>query len=95
MNFEWDNGKNAENQKKHKISFEEAIIAFRDSNRIILEDKSHSDSERRLFCIGKTENGVVTIRFTIRNANIRIIGAGYWRKGKKIYETQNEIHRNT
>ncbi len=23
---------------------------------------------------------------------IRIFGAGYWRKGKKIYEEQNKIH---
>jgi hypothetical protein len=24
---------------------------------------------------------------------IRIIGAGYWRKGKAIYERENQIHR--
>jgi hypothetical protein len=24
--------------------------------------------------------------------NLRIIGAGYWRKGKKIYERENKIH---
>jgi len=27
--------------------------------------------------------------------NIRIIGAGYWRKQKKYYETQNSLHRRT
>lgn len=55
MNFEWDDNKNTTNQKNHSISFEEAILAFKDSNRIILEDKMHSDSERRLFCIGNTK----------------------------------------
>ena len=31
-------------------------------------------------------------RFTYRNDVIRIIGAGYWRKGKAIYERENKIH---
>ena len=25
--------------------------------------------------------------------SIRIIGAGYWRKGKVIYERENKIHQ--
>lgn len=28
----------------------------------------------------------MTVRFTYRNNKIRIIGAGYWRQGKKVYE---------
>ena len=35
------------------------------------------------------DEGIVTVRFTVRNNKIRIIGAGYWRKGKKIYEKEN------
>jgi uncharacterized protein len=31
----------------------------------------------------------MTVRFTYREAHIRIFGAGYWRKGKRIYEQQN------
>jgi hypothetical protein len=31
----------------------------------------------------------MTVRFTYREARIRIFGAGYWRKGKRIYEQQN------
>ncbi|MEI7674811.1 MAG: BrnT family toxin, partial [bacterium] len=39
---------------------------------------------------GKTSNGgIATVRFTKRNSHIRIIGAGYWRKGKNIYEQNN------
>lgn len=87
MGFEWDDSKNYNNIAKHNISFYEAQEAFYDSNRKILIDLKHSSSEKRYFCIGKTSNGdVVTVRFTLRNANIRIIGAGYWRKGKKVYE---------
>jgi hypothetical protein len=33
------------------------------------------------------------VRFTYRSDVIRIIGAGYWRKGKRIYEQENQIHR--
>jgi uncharacterized protein len=31
----------------------------------------------------------MTVRFTYRDDVIRIIGAGYWRKGKSIYEKEN------
>jgi hypothetical protein len=47
--------------------------------------------EERFFCIGKIENAIVTVRFTHRTNKIRIFGAGYWRKGKEIYETENKI----
>jgi len=63
---------------------------FFDENRVILLDVRHSLKEKRYFCIGKTaRGGIATVRFTIRNGHIRIIGAGYWRKGKKIYEQYN------
>lgn len=31
-------------------------------------------------------------RFTYRDDVIRIFGAGYWRKGKQIYEYEHQIH---
>ena len=87
MDFEWNDSKNAENITKHGLSFYEAQEVFFDKRRVILLDKKHSSKERRYFCIGKTSTGgIATVRFTIRNSHIRIIGAGYWRKGKKIYE---------
>ena len=86
MTFEWDENKNAENIRKHKVSFAKAQDTFFDANRMILEDIKHSGSEKRYFCIGKTDEGILTARFTIRGQNIRIFGAGYWRQGKKLYE---------
>ena len=86
MTFEWDENKNSENIRKHKVSFEKAQDTFFDANRMILEDVKHSASEKRYFCIGKTDKGILTVRFTIRDQNIRIFGAGYWRQGKKLYE---------
>ena len=88
MTFEWDEKKNSENIKKHMISFEKAQDAFFDENRIVwfLEDVKHSVSEKRYFCIGKTDEGILIVRFTMRGQNIRIFVAGYWRQGKKRYE---------
>ena len=90
--FEWDETKNQENQKKHGISFDIAQYAFADKKRIILDDLAHSEGEKRFYCIGKIDEGIVTVRFTYRRNVIRIFGAGYWRKGKNIYEEENRIH---
>jgi hypothetical protein len=35
------------------------------------------------------------VRFTYRGSVIRIFGAGYWRKGKQIYEQANQIHQGS
>jgi uncharacterized protein len=69
-----------------------AQYAFADPKRIILEDISHSsESEKRYYCVGKVGEGILTVRFTYRDDLIRIIGAGYWRKGKSIYEEKNNL----
>jgi len=92
MKFEWDSSKDIENREKHRISFYEAQDAFFDEKRIILFDEKHSNSEeKRYFCVGKVNDGIVTVRFTIRKNSIRIFGAGYWREGKKRYEKENKI----
>jgi hypothetical protein len=28
----------------------------------------------------------------LRRHVVRIIGAGYWRKGKRLYEKENQLH---
>lgn len=90
--FEWDPAKDLENQAKHGVSFSEAQFAFADPDRVIAEDLSHSQSERRYYCFGKVGAGILTVRFTYRAGVIRIYGAGYWRKGKQIYEREDKIH---
>jgi len=87
--FEWDEEKNKENIKKHGVSFYVAQYAFADPNRVILEDIRHSKDEKRYYCIGKIDDAILTVRFTYRRKIIRIFGAGYWRKGKRIYEQQD------
>lgn len=90
--FEWDERKNRENQAKHGVAFELAQHAFADPRRVIAEDLGHSQAEQRYYCFGKVEEGILTVRFTYRDQVIRIFGAGYWRKGKEIYEKARQIH---
>lgn len=90
--FDWDSRKDAENQRKHGVSFGRAQYAFADPLRVIARDATHSQTEERFYCFGEVDGGVLTVRFTYRDAVIRIIGAGYWRKGKAIYERENQIH---
>jgi hypothetical protein len=91
--FEWDAKKDQKNQDRHGVAFAVAQFAFADPNRVIAEDLSHSAKERRHYCFGLVEGGVLTVRFTYRDDVIRIFGAGYWRKGKQIYERENQIHQ--
>lgn len=91
--FEWDENKDAENQEKHGIPFSLAQYAFADPRRVVAEDLAQGKTEKRYFCFGEVNGGILTVRFTYRGSVIRIFGAGYWRKGKAIYEHENQIHR--
>ena len=91
--FEWDDVKDLANQARHGLSFIEAQYAFADPKRVIARDLGHSHEEDRFYCFGRLGDGIATVRFTYRGGVIRIFGAGYWRKGKRIYERENQIHR--
>lgn len=87
--FEWDDDKATSNLAKHGVGFLEAAAAFADPQRVILPDTEHSRSEPRWYCLGRVGDAILTVRFTERHGRVRIIGAGYWRKGRRFYETQN------
>lgn len=87
--FEWDDAKDRANRLKHGVPFALAQQAFFDPLRLIAEDVEHGGAERRFYCFGMVRGGVMTVRFTWRDGRIRIFGAGYWRKGKTIYERAN------
>jgi uncharacterized DUF497 family protein len=91
--FEWDAAKDFANQRKHHVAFALAQFAFADPQRVIAKDMHHSDQEPRFYCFGWVDERVITVRFTYREGLIRIIGAGFWRKGKTIYEEENKLHR--
>jgi hypothetical protein len=87
--FEWDAAKDRTNRAKHGVGFDLAQYAFLDPLRVIAEDLDHGNGERRYFCFGRVDCAIMTVRFTWRGGKIRIFGAGYWRKGRTIYEKAN------
>jgi uncharacterized DUF497 family protein len=89
--FVWSRSKNLLNVQRHGLRFEDAIMVFWDPRCIILEDPAHSLVEERLFCVGRIGRDIATVRFTYRHGRVRIIGAGYWRKGRKLYEKQKDL----
>ena len=50
--FEWDERKNRENQRRHKVSFEEAQTVFLDENAMRFFDPDHLDDEDRFLMLG-------------------------------------------
>ena len=45
LRFDWDPKKNRQNQRDHKVSFEEAKTAFADAQGLLLADPDHSEEE--------------------------------------------------
>jgi len=76
MAFGWDAAKESANVDKHGVDFSTVPAAFEDPRRLILPDASHSGSECRYDCLGADGRGILTVRFTLRGGNIRVIGAG-------------------
>lgn len=88
--FAWDEDKDGENFGKHGVLFSQAQQAFGDPRRVVAEDVAHSQGEKRYYCFGRVEGGILTVRFIYRDEVVRIFGAGYWRRGKAIYERENQ-----
>jgi uncharacterized DUF497 family protein len=91
--FDWDPVKDAANQRKHGVGFAEAQHAFLDPRRVLARDVDHSQVEPRFYCFGEVDGRVMTVRFAWRGDVIRIIGAGYWRRGRRTYEAKNRLYR--
>ena len=87
--FIWNKHKEHSNILQHGVDFYTAALAFKDPHRKIFIDQAHSSTELRHFCIADVAGKILTVRFTYRKQMIRIIGAGYWRKGRVYYENEN------
>ncbi len=76
MIYEWDPKKAKANQRKHRVSFEEAATVFLDPLAVTYPDPDHSDAEVREITIGHSaKRRVVFLWHTQRGDRIRIIGA--------------------
>lgn len=65
--FDWDEGNSTKSWVKHKVSQDEQEQAFFTKKKILIEDKKHSEQERRFLMYSKTsKERKLIIAFTIR-----------------------------
>ena len=78
LRFEWDPRKDAANQRKHGVSFQEAATVFSDERALLIDDPDHSADEDRFILLGlsaKLRTLVVCHCYREANEIIRIISA--------------------
>ena len=74
--FEWDKKKTAENQRKHRVSFEEASTVFYDPLSATFDDPDHSIGEHRLITVGLSfRHRLLVVSYVERGKHLRIISA--------------------
>jgi uncharacterized DUF497 family protein len=65
--FEWNPDKARRNKKQHGISFEQAIMVFKDPKAISIYDTEHSKGEDRWITLGLSVNhGLVVVCHTFQ-----------------------------
>ncbi len=77
LSFEWDEKKNASNNKKHGVSFDEAKTVFTDQFARLISDPDHGDDEDRFILLGTSiHSRLLVVCHCIRiSESIRIISA--------------------
>jgi hypothetical protein len=76
LTFTWDSRKAARNERKHRITFEEASTIFRDEQEVMISDPEHSAKEERFVSLGVSDQGrLLTVSYTESGEAIRIISA--------------------
>ena len=88
MQFTWDPKKANTNQRKHGVSFEEAVTVFRDILSATGYDPDHSIDEDRFVTFGISQAGrLLVVSHTEEGETIRIISVRLaTKKERKIYE---------
>jgi len=56
LRFEWVPKKDAANQRKHGVRFDEATTVFSDERALLLDDPDHSEEEERFVLLGLSAN---------------------------------------
>jgi uncharacterized DUF497 family protein len=69
MQFEWDEAKNLENIRKHKIDFADVPTMF-DGSMLISLDNRFDYGEDRWIKIGFLRNGVAVVIWTERQGDV-------------------------
>jgi uncharacterized protein len=72
--YEWDEEKNSSNQKKHKVSFEVAVLIW-DGFVYEWPDLRFDYGEDRMSAVGEIDGRAVFVAYTWRDGRRRIISA--------------------
>lgn len=76
LRFSWDPRKAAGNERKHEVTFEEAVTAFGNPLSITIPDPDHSAAERRFLLLGFSGlNRLLVVAHVERGDDTRIISA--------------------
>ena len=91
MDFEWDPDKAEVNERKHGVTFAEAMSVFGDTLSVTAYDPKHADDEDRFLTMGRSVDGrLLIVSHTDRDESIRIISARVaTRRERKDYEDGN------
>ncbi len=73
ISFQWDQNKNLENIKKHKVSFEEAKSVFYDDNARLIHDPEHSINEERYIILGISTKLKILVVVHVYKENDKVI----------------------
>lgn len=84
MEFEWSYKKATINEKKHSVTFDEAITCFYDPHQIAFYDPDHSgDEDREIMIATSSHHRVLLVCYTMRGEKIRLISARLATKREK------------
>ena len=72
IKFQWNDNKNKINQKKHKISFEEAQSVFFDEEALTIDDPEHSLEEERFIILGLEQRIIFWLSVTAIENQIQL-----------------------
>ena len=91
LGFQWDRGNIDKNLLKHNVENWECEQVFFNKPILVLEDPSHSLSEKRWAAFGKTDaDRLLMVVFTKRGKSLRIISARDMNKKEKQFYEENE-----
>lgn len=82
MEFEWDEAKNEANRLKHGFDFAYAIRIFDGAVRRLVSRRS--GDERRGIATGQVEGRFISVVYTRRNGQYRIISARPARRNERF-----------
>ena len=88
IRFDWDPLKANLNLRKHGVSFDEAITAFKDPLSKTVLDYEHSHQEHRFIAVGMSERQrLLIVSYTAGDDVIRLISARLaTRRERQFYE---------